>query len=112
MDEKENIFPNWALKKLEALRDLEIRSGNLVDDQTVAGFHSQLTDRLTSAVASSADDSILAESIFGEICRGLVSEGFSVDQVVRFINSRLKSNGKLPYCDASEVQSSLSTPRR
>ena len=112
MADNQVACPQWASKKIEQLREIEVRSGNLVDEQTVEGFHSQLTDRLSTAIESSMDDSLLAEAIFGEICRGLVADGFEILQIVGFINTRLKSNGKLPYCDAQEVQTSLAPLRK
>jgi hypothetical protein len=112
MTETQVPCPQWAVKKIEKLREIEIRSGNLVEDQTVAGYHSQLTDRLSAAMDSSMDDSLLAEAIFGEICRGLVADGFDDSQITNFINARLTGGSKLPYCDVGEVQASLASNRK
>ncbi len=96
--------PAWASAVIARIRDIEIEAGNV----TPAGDWQQLDlGKLQGRLFTKEEGPDDSENLFSELSRRLVSEGFSPADIAAFVNARIVSSGRLPYCSAAEVSEAL-----
>lgn len=112
--------PAWAHEMIARILLLEIESGTFksptsddASDGKSKGWATSNIDELTK-IANRLDRQGLQnlseeiETIFSRVARGLVNDGFSLEQIAAMINSRIPTGCRLPYCSAAEIRDSLS----
>lgn len=112
--------PTWAQDLIAKILLLEIESGTIknptsseANDGKANGWSTSNLDDLTK-IANRLDRQGLQnlsdeiEAIFNRLARGLINEGFSLDQIALMINSRIPTGCRLPYCSADEIRETLS----
>jgi hypothetical protein len=108
----QDTCPDWAASLIQKILVLEVELGTIKNPSLTSddpNWSTSSLDRLTK-IAGQLDrqhlDNIEEEvqTLFAKISRGLLSEGFSAVEVAEFINKRVPTGCRLPYCNASEVQ--------
>lgn len=104
--------PSWADKMLRQIHDLEVKLGNIKDPEEswTGGDLSDLEERVfgggdPDAELASAEATV--EALFRRVATGLTAEGFEAPVIADFVNARVGKGGRLPYCNAKEVQEAV-----
>ena len=100
--------PSWAVQLIAQILEVEMRLGNVRPPAET--WKSDAMDELlrrTSATDATAADESAAEMLFARVCRGLADEGFGPEEAAAFINARIPTGSRLPYCSAAEVLAAL-----
>jgi hypothetical protein len=103
--------PKWAVELIQSIQLLEVKLGNVqAPGEWQTADMSALVDRLYRDEDSVDLDESAVESLFRRVARGLLEDDFEPEQIADFINARIKSGGRLPYCNASEVREAAGSP--
>lgn len=106
---KSEVCPPWAVEMIDHLKQMEMLLGHIPQD---AVWKSQYLAKLNSKSFHPQDevlDDEKAEFLFRKIVKGLHSQGFSLEQIVNFINDGLAYPKGLKYCDVTEAEEALKT---
>jgi hypothetical protein len=107
--------PKWASEMISRIMLLEIETGtikNPAEDPTREKWTTAQLDEL-SKMASRMDQQGYqdlakeVEVLFARVVRGLIEEGHSPDDIAAFVNRRIPTGCRLPYCNADEVRDAL-----
>lgn len=110
--------PAWASEIITKILLLEVEAGTInspgektsdlnwssakIDDLM------KIATRLDSSRANTSGDvTAEIEALFLKVARGLAQEGHSAVSIANMINTRIPTGCRLPYCDASEVETAL-----
>lgn len=107
-DKIQDACPSWADKLLRQIHELELKLGNIMDpkESWAGGDLSELEERVfggNDPDAELAAAEATVEALFRRVATGLTGEGFEAPVIADFINARVGSGGRLPYCNAQEV---------
>jgi len=100
--------PSWAVQLIAQILEIEIRLGNVRPPAETwkSAAMDELLRRAAASEAAAADESA-AEALFARVCRGLADEGFGPEEAAAFINARIPTGSRMPYCSAAEVLAAL-----
>jgi hypothetical protein len=100
--------PAWAVPLIREIRALEVRLGNIIDEQR--DVHEvdllRLAARVGDEMGDREPDEALVEQLFADVARRLANEGHSFAAIAAFVNEHMRS-GRLPYCNAQEVRDAV-----
>lgn len=105
---QENIkdrCPTWAVALIARIRDIEIEAGNI--NPPGGDWAQRRLEEIQERAYVEHEGKDDAEELFVELSRRLSSEGFSPAEIAGFVNARILSGGRLPYCSAAEVSEAL-----
>ncbi len=112
---KTDSCPSWANEMILQLRALEVKLNNIPDSPNWSNFESiealykKINERDQHLNNEIFLDEGMTEKMFATISKKLSAEGFSVEDIVSFINKRIGYKGGPAYCNAAEVIESINS---
>jgi hypothetical protein len=107
--------PQWADRLILRLKLLELSLGNICRGGSIEkGWQDHELSELVKSLERDKEQErghSFSESqvdyLFQKLSQALYQQGFSPEDIAKFINKRLTGSAKLPYCSAQEVTEAL-----
>lgn len=99
--------PEWASEKIDQLRQIEVFLGNIPKTADWKSNHCKDIMKRSFEKEVQVFDDAKAELVFKRIVKSLANEGFNIETIVGFFNTRIDYENGPVYCDASEVSEAL-----
>ena len=99
--------PEWAAKQIAQLREVEVYLGNIPKALEWESSHLNDVAKRSLSKEHSAITERTSELVFSKIVKSLNHEGFSLDEIESFINTRISYKGGPKYCSRLEVEEAL-----
>lgn len=101
--------PEWADQLLVKLYQVEVFLGNIPSGMEWGSQYLSSCFKRTFERSEETFREEHAEAIFKQVVRKLSDEGYALEEIVGFINLRIKCPNCPPYCSKDEAAEALAT---